>query len=323
MSLLRRIVTSLATGYVVFFWSERVFWARPDPEVRLSELIITWVAYSLMAAALLTIIDRFRVRGLPTLFLAGAVFGWIAEGIVVQTLYDDFPLNISWTGLAWHSLISVIAGWWLVRRALIAPSLLPTLKLAAGLGLFWGAWAVWWWDELGFITPVAGWAAHAYALTALLILAFVVERAAQPNPYGATAVEGWLLAALAAFLFVAGTVPQQPLALWVLPPLMALVFWALRRHAQVTPQPSLLADVRVLYPWPNMVALLALPTAAVMVYAGFVALGHGFPTHWVVFALTMPAGFGLLVWSLILATREASPDPPACRTTATNPADQQ
>ncbi len=118
MRILRQILGILATGYILFFYSELMFWARVRPGDALKDWVSTWLLYSLLGYILLTLIARFRVSGIWALFLAGAVFGWLAEGLVVQTAYDSLPLSISFTGLAWHALISVCVGWYAVRRAL-------------------------------------------------------------------------------------------------------------------------------------------------------------------------------------------------------------
>ena len=57
----------------------------------------------------------------------------MTEGIVVQTAYEDLPLSLSFTGLAWHALISVWVGWYAVRRALFS-GLKATLLLSAIIG---------------------------------------------------------------------------------------------------------------------------------------------------------------------------------------------
>ena len=105
--IVKQILGVLATGYILFYYSELVFWARAKPTDSLPNWISTWLAYSLLAFVFLAIVARFRVHTIWALFLAGAVFGWMTEGIVVQTTYEDLPLSLSFTGLAWHALISI------------------------------------------------------------------------------------------------------------------------------------------------------------------------------------------------------------------------
>jgi hypothetical protein len=131
--LLRRLIHKaaiiLANGYILFFFSERVFWSFWRPVDNLPEFLITWMAYCLLGWIFLDLVRRFRVTSFSSLFLCGAVFGWVDEGVVVDTLYGNstnpFPLSISFTGLAWHALLSVGIGWCLISKVLTEEK--PTL----------------------------------------------------------------------------------------------------------------------------------------------------------------------------------------------------
>ena len=110
---MRRLVVTLAAGYILVFYSESMFWARYRPgEDSVASYLVTWIVYSLSAFVFLSLVSLLRVRNIWALFLCGALFGWLTEGVIVQTMYDDFPLNISFTGLAWHALISIWVGWY-------------------------------------------------------------------------------------------------------------------------------------------------------------------------------------------------------------------
>ena len=140
---LRTLSASLTTGYLFFFFSELLFWARARPEDSLLNWLQTWLAYSLMAFLFLSLVSYFRLRSLAAIFLAGAFFGWLAEGIVVQTAYENLPWSISFTGLAWHALITVLGGWYALQKAL-RRGLLPSLLASLLAGLFFGFWGVTW-----------------------------------------------------------------------------------------------------------------------------------------------------------------------------------
>ncbi|MBM3122703.1 MAG: hypothetical protein FJZ97_11065, partial [Chloroflexi bacterium] len=115
MDRFRSLLLSLTTGYVLMFFSEHMFWAQARPGDTLGNWASTWLAYSLLAFVFLTAVWHYRVGSLAGLFVAGSLVGWLGEGVLVQTLYDQFPLQISWTGLAWHALISVCLGWYHLR----------------------------------------------------------------------------------------------------------------------------------------------------------------------------------------------------------------
>ena len=114
-------------------------------------LLAVWLAYSLFAYPLLCVASLFKVRNPWAVFLAGAFYGWFEEGIMVQTMYGSdagpFPASISFTGLAWHALIGVWIGWYLMRRVLAQNNYFKTLLLASAIGLFYGCWSIFWWNE--------------------------------------------------------------------------------------------------------------------------------------------------------------------------------
>ena len=144
MRVIKSMVAVLAAGYILTYFSELLFWARPRPGDSLGGWLGTWLVYSLTGFMMLALIGHFRARSIWALFLAGAAFGWLTEGLVVQTAYEDLPLSLSFTGLAWHALISVLVGWWLTGNTL-RRGLLPTMVLSAAIGLTYGLWAIHWW----------------------------------------------------------------------------------------------------------------------------------------------------------------------------------
>ena len=118
MRFLKYLLAVLAAGYILMYFSELLFWARRAPGDSLAGWLGTWLVYSLTGFIMLSLGGHFRARSIWALFLAGAVFGWLTEGLVVQTAYEDLPLSLSFTGLAWHALISVLVGWRAMRVAL-------------------------------------------------------------------------------------------------------------------------------------------------------------------------------------------------------------
>jgi hypothetical protein len=79
----------LANGYILFFFSERVFWSFWRASDSLRDFVITWLVYCLLGWIFLDLVRRFRVASFAPLFLCGAVFGWVGEGVVVDTLYGN------------------------------------------------------------------------------------------------------------------------------------------------------------------------------------------------------------------------------------------
>lgn len=319
MGFVRRILTALATGYVLYFFSETMFWGRFNPETPQHEFIASWIVYSLFAYMMLTVISRFHVRSFWSLFLAGAVYGWIGEGIYVQTMYDNFPLHISFTGLAWHALLSVCAGWYLLRHTLAHGSALRLALLSIAWGLFWGLWSVFWWIELGTKTPLEDYIAYATLAGVLLVIALFVENLVQPKEFGSSAWEAWPLVGIAALWFCYVTIPNTrivglppftaPISILVLPPLLGVVFYALRTNRRSEPQPDVLFELKSNPPFYRYLIVLLIPFTTITVYSFLWDKSQGLLTNWVVFILTTPAGFIFLGLSLYKVLNREIPSP--------------
>ncbi len=306
---LKQILGVLATGFILFYYSELVFWARVKPTDSLPEWTSTWLAYSLLAFVFLTIVARFQVHTIWALFLAGAVFGWMTEGIVVQTTYEDLPLSLSFTGLAWHALISVWVGWYAVRRALYS-GLRSTLLLAAAIGFVYGLWAISWWVEPGEVpAPPLEFAQYTFVSTLLLILAHGLYDRTVPAYFVPNRIVEIIAAILFLLYFAFIAVPAAPLAVVILPVLLLLIYLALRRNRQrETRRPLHTCFVRTDQTW-HYLALLLIPVAASLVYAAAYYAGVRWYTNWILYLITTPAGFILFFISYFKVWRMKAVEP--------------
>lgn len=294
----RNIAGVLATGYILMFFSEHLFWAHVRPGDSLAGWLMTWLVYSLLGYAFLTLVSRFQARTIWAVFLCGAAFGWLAEGLVVQTAYENLPLSISFTGLAWHAAISVLVGWRMMRRALQA-GFKQTLRLSIMIGVLNGLWAISWWNEPGErITPIVEFALYALITQGLVILAYWIESRTirgtlKPNRPVEFAVG---LIALLYFVFV--TIPAAPKATWILPALLLIVFFTLRRNRTNEGKEISLYSQVDRPPFLNYLGLWAIPFAAILVYALAAAAGLRWHTNWVFYLVATPLGFILLMAAL-------------------------
>ncbi len=113
IGLLKRIGIALATGYTLMYYSDSMFWARFKPGDTPGDLAVTWLFYSLVTYAFLATVAVFRVSGLWATFLAGALYGSLVEGVIVQTMYDAFPLlglaAIPLTAIPLYALASTLS----------------------------------------------------------------------------------------------------------------------------------------------------------------------------------------------------------------------
>jgi hypothetical protein len=306
----RRILLVLSAGYILMFYSEHMFWARYRPGTdSLANYFPTWIAYSLAGYAALAVLSIFRVRRPAGVFLAGAVFGWLLEGVVVGTTYEMLPLSISFTGLAWHALISCAIGLWALpeilsrRRGLILPAVI-------GIGLFFGAWAVNWnANPLEYHAPAAEFIFFAAAATALLIPAYGTFTAMRNSPVRIHPAEGMALGLVALFFFVFRAA-AQPVALCVLPVLMGITFAALGWNSRRETAGSLLADPLPPVPARALAALFLIAAAAMAVYVPAVWLDLKIQTNVLFYLLLMPLGFILYFVSLWRIVRSTPVPPP-------------
>lgn len=292
MRTIKNIVLTLSTGYIFFLFSELLFWARKRPGDSLGEWTITWLAYSLMAFVFLLIVSYFKVNNIWALFLAGAVFGWLGEGIVVQTTYESLPLSISFTALAWHALITVWIGWYAIRRSLRASNPFSTLKLSLTIGLCYGLWAIMWWLEPdGGFSSVAEFASFSFAAVVLAIPAYWLadwssSESFHPNHWVSIAIVGMF-----ALMFFFVAVLTVPLAIIILPTLLGLAYLGLRWNRSSEAEGSMLTSFSNPVPAWKYLSLLGIPFAGVSFYALAASLNLQWQTNWILYLITTPLGF--------------------------------
>jgi hypothetical protein len=282
------------------FFSENLFWARFRPgEDSITNYTYTWLAYSLVAYVLLTLVRRFHVRSLPAIYLVGAACGWLTEGVIVQTAYEQFPLQLSWTGLAWHALITVVWGWYFLRQTLVKGNF-RQVSLQFGLaGVFFGFWAIFWRVEepANQASPVE-FAVYAFAITALFgLCAWLFQRISYP-PFQYNRIFSAIVAGVFGLMFLVAVVPVIPWAIAVLPPLLALVGWGLALNRRCETRPDILEAMTGPLPPANLLGLLALPGLAVLLYTIADILNLRPNTGWLVYLVTMPVGAFAFIASL-------------------------
>ncbi len=310
LKFIKYLLAVLAAGYILMYFSEILFWARPRGGDSPGDWLGTWLVYSLSGFLLLSIISRYRAHTIWALFLAGSVFGWLTEGVVVQTMYQDLPLSLSFTGLAWHALISVLVGWRMIRQSL-RRGLKSTLILSAVIGLGYGLWAIHWWlaPEGGFST-IPDFSLYGLMATLLLAAAYWVVDRYLPEPF---LPNRWVILASVLlfsvyFLFV--TMPAVGPTAAILPGLLLIVLLSLRHNRQAEAANTDASSPSRLPPILNYAGLLAIPATAILIYALAAWLNLSWNTNWVLYLVTTPTGFILFVLSLWRAWRMKSPGVP-------------
>lgn len=290
METLRYVGAALAAGLIAVFVSENLFWSAPRPDFWWPALLPTWGLYGAAAAVALSAVAFTGCGGWRGFFLGGAVMGFMVEGVAVDTMYDAFPLQLVWTPLAWHALLTGLAVGGLGRMAGVWP--VSRLALAwVALGLLFGVWALYWPAERGDV-PTAG-PVLAYSLGCGLAVPagnlWLSRLARVPRPHGAVLLA--VPVAAAVLWGVKTAMFPSPVRL-ALPLQLGLTFWAMaglgQRGAAVSfgpPAP----------PWRHALALL-MPATAAGVLLAFWGVGGGLPTNIIVAVTTGVVSLAIWLW---------------------------
>lgn len=308
---LRPLALVLANGYIFIFYSERVWYGVVRPGDTIGDYAFTWIVYSLSGYLLLAVIQWLRVRTRAALVIAGGMLGWLVEGVWASTVYGmpdlPFPLTIVITALSWHSLVTVMIGWYAMRRAFTQWSLRRAFAMTVGLGLLWGVWAPFEWTETPAIVPSpVEFAAHALATSVLLVVAYwALER---------LHFASWMYSRAAAFTIVGLHViflalVNFPALGWkvvvVLPLLLASGFALLLLDQRSGSGPDLITQLYEAPAQPRRFALvLLMPVVATLVYGAAWTLRESW---WhidaVLFVASGVLGFAAFLASVIVIVR--------------------
>ena len=296
MNFLRRILLALSTGYILFFYSERVFWSLVRPGDTPIDYLLTPIFYALLAYIFLIVVDEFRVRNIWAVFIAGAAFGWIGEGVVAMTLFGGeipFPFSISWTGLAWHALLSVLIGWYYLRKILEENNDRKTAFFSLAVGAFWGFWSIAWGLETPpIVAPIPEYLIHGLAVTFFLIISQWLFTQADPKTFHAGKIEKIFFAVITLLFFGAVTVSFiGVMSLVILPPLFLLLYIILRKNKSTERGGSILTEFGSPVRWRNMFLLFIMPITATVIYTAANALGLIFRTNLLFLVVTTALGF--------------------------------
>ncbi len=276
----QRATFALLSTVILVTFSEKMYWYVTGYEV-----FFLWLAYFLPTFVFLTVVDFFRVQRLAPLFLAAAVFGFLVEGMLAPVLYEGGPFgwfSISYTPLAWHAPLSIIFGWFLLRRWLVNRQIGRLVVGSVGVGLFWGLWSLAWWlpenandptlladgARLGQ-WPVWEFALHAFVFTGLVVLAhWLLGRGGWQRRFEPSWVELVIVGLLLVGFFAETVLPQfgewTTLKLGGVLTAALLPLWLAREHLPAGSYlQSLDGPVRPL----DALLILLMPAAAVAVYA--------------------------------------------------------
>jgi hypothetical protein len=315
----RNLLCALATGYILVVFSERLFWTVWRPTDSPLDFVVTWLAYSVAAYLFLAAVSWSRADDFWSIFLAGALYGWLIEGALIYTLYGTepsapFPISISITGLSWHALISVMLGWWATGKALTATRPQTLVWISLAVGIFWGLWAMVPWRETPpIVATVPAFLTHALLLTLGLMAAWHVGLSAGVREFRPGRIGVVMCTLLLGLFFVQHVQKLGVFPLVVFPIVMSLALVPLychRRGSQFSSASHIFAaDHRA-----SRLAIMGLiPVTATLVY--YIAAAAGMdriPINVIVYYfLGGPGGFILLVLAIWVSIRRALAARPA------------
>ena len=307
----RNLLCALATGYILFVFSERLFWTAWRPGDSLVDQIVTWLVYSVAAYLFLAVIAWSRANDFWSVFLAGAFYGWIIEGGLIYTLYGTepsapFPVSISITGLAWHASISVMVGWWATGWALTVSRPRQLVWISLAIGIFWGLWAMFLLRETPpIVTPVPVFLANAALLTLGLMASWWVSfragvREFRPGGFGIV-----LCTLVIGLFFVQHVRMLGVLPLVVFPIALSLALVPLYRHRRYAKLSSAANLFSGSFHASRLPIMGLIPCVATVVYCLAAASGMDrLPINVIVYyVLTGPIGFLLLILAICASIR--------------------
>lgn len=285
---LRYLALCVALGIVAVWASENLFWFIPPPDLEPLDLLSSVIGYAIACGVGLSAVIWTGVRGVRAAFLGGAIVGYMAEGVIVGTIYSPLPFFWVWTPLAWHALISgaLVLG---VGRAGHALGPRRTALIWVALGVGAALWGQYWPSERSELPTPGVLTAYLVGFGGLLLLAHRVMDwlAYLPRPPRAVL---WIAPGLASLVWVAqGVADLNPMRA-LLPAVIGLLWWTMRRLGQPSEPVSLGAPVPLSH---HALFLLAPAVAVVLAPMGW-RLGWGtLEANVVVAALTC---IGSMVW---------------------------
>lgn len=294
---LRYLGLSLLLGGLTVWGSENLFWSMPAADLTPLAWGLTVVAYAVASAVALSAVIWSGVGGWPAVFLGAAIVGYMSEGVIVGTIYQPNPplFYLVWTPLAWHALIT---GGVLLGLARSGARLGPwRMALAWGAyGMFGAFWAQYWVSERMDLGATLGLAVYLLGCGLVVPLAHVVmdRMAVLPRPRPLVL---WIAPGIAVALWVVASVMDPNPMRVVLPLVLGLIVWIMRRLGQRDRPVSLGEPVPV---WQHLLFLIAPVLVVLLAPIGW-AQGWGtLEANWVVAVLSILASvvwLGRLVWS--------------------------
>ncbi len=267
----RLLFVGLSTVITVFF-SEKAYWYVQG--------YVYWelvLYYAFPVFTCLWAIEHFRVRRLSALVLVAALYAFLIEGVLTPVMYEAglFDPVMPAYFIGWHGLLSLIFGWYIVRKWLVGGHWGRILVVGFIFGLFWGIWSLTFWLPETFeewANPgrwaIIDFGLYAFTFTLTLALGhWLLGRGVWPQAFEPSKIEKWFVSLVLVAIFALAVFPVFPLAIFTLATLLGVVFLALRANRLKEQDDTIFSELTGPVKGFHVLALLSMPVAATAVYA--------------------------------------------------------
>ncbi len=225
-----RIVSALPLGAVFFVYSEEMFWCFYRHGTPIEEYLATYLVYVLLSYVFLYLLYWSQVYDKWGVFLIGAIYGWIIEGFIVQTMYEAIPLSISWTALAWHAGITILIGFYNVFGVIRTGNIKRLCLLFASVGVFWGLLSTFWIIELGYLPTITEFFMFISICSVLISLGYYTFLRTIPDKFSISRPEKYFLISLFGIIYACLVlVFVYILVIWT--PLVLFTLYILKKYS--------------------------------------------------------------------------------------------
>jgi hypothetical protein len=278
----KQVLFLLLSSAILVFFSEKTFWYIQG--YKLAPIILY---YLIPTFFFLWSLQNYSADNLFSLFLGGALFGFITEGVLTTTLYEDgyfHLMSISYTSLGWHAIFSTTFGWYFLHKWLIKRDIKKIVLFSIAFGLFWGLWSLVFWMPVNIYEPLfqppeffpGPWAWRDYSvftfvMATSLILAHWLISFVWPDDNKPSKPVIVIAIFAAVFVFIGQVFLGYPFAPIKLAAVIAPTIIFLRINQKKSSQTPILQDLKGKVLLRDAIWILLMPTSASLVY-GFAVL---------------------------------------------------
>ncbi len=134
---------------IMIFFSEKMYWY-----IQGYSLLILVLFYIVGVYIIVRLIEIFKVSNFWPFVLIAITYPLYIEGFFTGIIVADitFITMLSYF-IGWHTLLSVILGWYFHRKWLIKKEYKKILLSSIFLGIFWGVWSIVYWTARQIADP--------------------------------------------------------------------------------------------------------------------------------------------------------------------------